>query len=233
MKPENSSPGSEFSGPKNPSGFLRIGNIDLRWLGNSGFFLDAGKKIYIDPFKIPAGEKADIILITHSHYDHCSVEDLKKIVKDNCIVICPGDCCSKFNHMDEKIDLKVIEPGQRMQIGGLKVIAVPAYNTNKQFHGKEEYWNGYILELGGIRIYHAGDTDLIPEMARLGKIDVALLPVGGNYTMNAEEAAKAASLIKPGLAVPMHFGSVAGSRDDGNRFVELCKKQGIRAEVLE
>jgi len=212
---------------------MKIGNINLEWTGQSGFFLDAGKKIYIDPFKLGNAQKADLILITHSHYDHCSIEDLKKIVKDGTIVICSGDCCSKFNHMEEKIDLKVIEPGRGIKVGEIKIIAVPAYNVNKQFHSKEEYWNGYIIEVSGVRIYHAGDTDLIPEMSKLGKIDVALLPIGGTYTMNVEEAVKAASVIKPGLAIPMHFGGVVGSKDDGLRFVELCKKQGVNAEVLE
>jgi L-ascorbate metabolism protein UlaG (beta-lactamase superfamily) len=212
---------------------MKLGNINLEWKGQSGFFLDAGKKIYIDPFKLTGGEKADLILITHSHYDHCSIEDLKKIVKNGTIVICSGDCCSKFNHMEEKIDLKVIEPGQGIQIEKIKIIAVPAYNVNNKGHDKAEYWNGYIVEIEGLRIYHAGDTDLIPEMSRLGKIDVALLPVGGTYTMDVNEAVKAASIIKPGLAVPMHFGSIVGSREDGLRFQELCKKQGIKAEVME
>ena len=211
---------------------MKLGNINLEWTGNSGFFISNTKKIYIDPFKLQNPEKADLILITHSHYDHCSIEDLKKIVRNGTIVICPGDCCSKFNHLNEKIDLKVIESGQRIQVGEIKIIAVPAYNTNKSFHSKEEYWVGYIVDVDGLRIYHAGDTDLIPEMGRLGKIDVALLPVGGTYTMNADEAARAAVVIKPGLAVPMHFGSVVGSREDSLRFVELCEGEGIRAEVL-
>jgi len=212
---------------------MRIGNIDLKWLGHSGFLISNEKAIYIDPFKISGGEKADLILITHSHYDHCSIEDLKKIVKDGTIVVCSGDCCSKFTYIDKKIDLKVIEPGKGIKIGEVKVIAVPAYNINKSFHGKSEYWNGYILEVEGVRIYHAGDSDLIPEMSKLGKIDVALLPVGGTYTMNAEEAARAAFVIKPKLAIPMHFGSIVGSNEDGIKFVELCEREGIKARILE
>lgn len=213
---------------------MKIGKINLEWLGHAGFFIETeGNRIYIDPFKIFRGEKADIILITHSHYDHCSIEDLKKIVKNGTIVVCSGDCCSKFSHMEEKIDLRVIEPGQKIQVGEIKVIAVPAYNTNKNFHSKSEYWNGYIIEVDGLRIYHAGDTDLIPEMSKLGKIDVALLPVGGTYTMTAEEAVKAASVIKPSVAIPMHYGDIVGSREDGLKFVELCEREGIKAEVLE
>jgi len=211
---------------------MRLGNIELRWLGQSGFLIENTRKIYIDPYKIKSWEKADLILITHSHYDHCSIEDLKKIVKDGTIVICSGDCCSKFNHMQEKIDLRVIELGQEIEVPGIKVKAVPAYNTDKSFHDKREYWNGYIIDIEGIRIYHAGDTDLIPEMQQLGKIDVALLPVGGTYTMNAEEAAKAAFMIKPKLAVPMHFGSMVGSKEDGLRFKDLCEGEGINCEIL-
>jgi len=212
---------------------MKIGNINLKWTGHAGFFISNGKKIYIDPFKLQNEEEADIILITHSHYDHCSIEDLKKITKDGTIVICSGDCCSKFNHFEEQIDLKVIEPGKGIKIEEIKVIAVPAYNINKSFHSKEEYWNGYIVEVEGVRIYHAGDTDLIPEMSRLGKIDVALLPVGGTYTMNTEEAAKAASVIKPKFAVPMHWGSLIGTYEDAAKFVEMCRREGIEAEILE
>lgn len=217
---------------------MQIGDINLIWTGHAGFFISNAKNIYIDPYKLSPGsgdvsKKADIILLTHSHYDHCSIEDLRRIVKDNCIVICSGDCCSKFSHLDEKIDLRVIEPGQRIQLDGVKVIAVPAYNLNKSFHSKKEYWVGYIVEIEGLRIYHAGDTDLIPEMGKLGKIDIALLPVGGTYTMNAEEAAKAVMKIKPKKAVPMHYGDVVGTREDAERFVDLCQGEGIDAEVME
>lgn len=211
---------------------MKIGNISLEWLGHSAFLVENERKIYIDPFKLADGEKADLILITHSHYDHCSIEDLKKIVKDGTIIVMPADCQSKMNHLKEKIRIQNLEPGQAINISGIKVKAVPAYNINKQFHSKEEYWNGYILEVEGKIIYHAGDTDLIPEMSRLGKIDVALLPVGGTYTMNADEAAKAASIIKPGLAVPMHYGNIVGSNEDGLRFKELCENEGIKSEIL-
>ena len=212
---------------------MRIGNIELTRTGHSGFLIENSKKIYIDPYKLKSWEKADLILITHSHYDHCSIEDLKKIVKDGTIVICSGDCCSKFNHLDEKIDLKVIEPGQEIKIEEIKVKAVPAYNINKKFHDKAEYWNGYIIEIEGKRVYHAGDTDLIPEMQELGKIDVALLPVSGTYTMNAEEAARAAFMIKPKITIPIHYGEVVGSREDAEKFKDICKREGIDCEVLE
>ncbi len=216
---------------------MKLGNITLEWKGHAGFLIIGnGKNIYIDPYKLKPGsgsEKADIILITHSHYDHCSIEDLSRIVKDNTIVICPADCSSKLTKLQEKLDVRVIEPGQEQEIDGVRVKAVPAYNTNKEFHPKNEYWNGYVLEVRGVKIYHAGDTDLIPEMQDLSEIDIALLPVGGTYTMNADEAARAAFMIKPRKAIPIHFGSVVGSREDAERFVQLCKEEGVEAEVLE
>jgi len=216
---------------------MQLNNITLEWKGHAGFLITGnGKNIYIDPYKLKPGsgsEKADIILITHSHYDHCSIEDLSRIVRDNTVVICPADCSSKLSKLHEKLDVRVIEPGQEQEIDGVRVKAVPAYNTNKEFHPKSEYWNGYVLEVGGVKIYHAGDTDLIPEMQNLSDIDLALLPVGGTYTMNADEAARAVFLIKPKKAIPMHFGEVVGSREDAERFVQLCKEEGVEAEVLE
>ncbi len=217
---------------------MRFGNIELKWTGQAGFLIEAGSRIYIDPFKLKPGigaEKADIILITHPHYDHCSIEDLQRIVKDGTIIVCPAECQSKLTRLKEKIDMRLIEPGQEQEINRIKVKAVPAYNINKEFHAKNEYWNGYILEIDGKRIYHAGDTDFIPEMNDFGDLnmDIALLPVGGTYTMNAEEAAKAVFMIKPKLAIPMHYGDTSGTREDAERFKDLCEGEGINAMVLE
>lgn len=219
---------------------MEIGNVTLEWKGHSGFFIVSsdGLKIYIDPYKLSAGSgdynnKADIVLITHSHYDHCSIEDLRRIVKDGTIFLCSPDCQSKLTKLKEKIDIRVIEPGGEIEVLGINIKAVPSYNIGKGFHAKSELWNGYIVDIEGVRIYHAGDTDLIPEMGDFGKVDVALLPVGGTYTMNVEEAVKAAFLTKPGLAVPMHFGSVVGNKEDGEKFVQLCEREGINAKVLE
>ena len=217
---------------------MNIGSIELKWMGHAGFFISDKKKIYIDPYKLKPGmgnEKADLILITHPHYDHCSIEDLQRIVKDGTIIMCPAGCQSKLSKLKEKIDLRILEPGQEVSVDKMKVKAVPAYNTNKEFHAKDEYWNGYVLEIEGKKIYHAGDTDLIPEMNALEdmNIDIALLPVGGTYTMNADEASRAVVIIRPKLAVPMHFGEVAGSMEDALRFVDLCEGEGMKAEVLE
>ena len=217
---------------------MMFNDVEIKWKGHSGFLISAlGKKIYIDPYKLSPGsgeEKADIILITHSHYDHCSIEDLSRIVKNGSVVIMPAACSSKLTKLREKLDIKVMEPGKEIEIMGIGIKPVPSYNVNKDFHAKSEYWNGYVIIINGTRIYHAGDTDLIPEMSNLnGQIDLALLPVGGIYTMNPVEAAKACFIIKPEKAIPMHFNSVVGTREDAERFVDLCKEEGIDAEILE
>lgn len=214
---------------------MKFDNIELEWLGQSGFLIKTkGKIIYIDPYQISASEKADIILITHSHYDHCSIADIQKISKAETTIVCPPDCQSKIAKV-EKVDMQIIIPGDEINIKDVKIKVIPAYNINKQFHQKSDEFVGYVLQFGEIAVYHAGDTDLIPAMEKLTgfKNLVALLPVGGTYTMNVEEAVKAASLIKPAVVVPMHWGSVVGSRADAERFVELCKEEGIKAEVLE
>ena len=215
---------------------MQIDNIDLKWMGHAGFLiLYEGKNIYIDPYKLkPGTEKADIILITHSHYDHCSIEDLSRIVKDGSVIVCTADCQSKLAKLREKIDVKIAEPGKLIDLSIGEVKCVEAYNPQKQFHPKDEGWCGYILEIGGKRIYHAGDTDLIPEMSTFTDIDIALLPVGGTYTMSAKEAVQAAQTIKPKLAVPMHYGSeVVGTEEDALKFVQGCEEEGIHAEKLE
>lgn len=212
---------------------MKINNLELEWLGHSSFFISNGKKIYIDPFKINNPKKADIVLITHSHYDHCSIEDLSKIVKDGTQVVMPADCQSKILKMDKKVNIIILEPGQSIMLGDIDVKAVPAYNTDKKFHDKQDYWNGYVIRIEGKKIYHAGDSDLIPEMSELEGIDVALLPVSGVYTMNAEEAARAAILIRPKLSVPMHYGSIVGSNEDALKFIQVCEQEGLKCDLLK
>lgn len=219
---------------------MQIGSIELNWLGHSGFFIKNSKKVYIDPYNIKdESEKADLILLTHSHYDHCSVADLKKIIQDGTKVFMTADCQSKIVRFDVSVKMELVEPGQELDFNGIKIMVLPAYNVDKNFHPREEGWVGYLIKMNDILIYHAGDTDKIAEMQKLtghkkeDKKFIALLPVGGRFTMTAEEAAEAASLIKPDLAIPMHYGSVVGSEDDAREFVEFCEEKGIRAEVLE
>lgn len=220
---------------------MNIQNIDLEWLGHAAFRIKAANKtIYIDPYQLSGNlEKADVILITHSHYDHCSQQDVDKIAKDGTIIVCTADCQSKIARISQKIKLEPVEPGIGLELDGLKIRTIEAYNPNKKFHPKNEYWVGYIIQTDSTTIYHAGDTDHIKEMEKLtgygkkGNFLIALLPVGGTYTMNAEEAAEAASVIKPGLAIPMHYGSIIGSRNDAEKFVKLCTEKGIKAQILE
>ena len=228
---------------------MKIDDIELDWLGHSGFLVrnsapkgvspKGGKVIYIDPYNIKGGEKADIILITHSHYDHCSVADLGKIVQEGTKIFLPADCQSKITRFEVPIQIEVIEPGQEIEVGDIKISTLPAYNIDKSFHSKEEDWVGYLIKINDVLIYHAGDTDKIPEMQKLtgfkksGKEFIALLPVGGRFTMSVEEAVEAAKLIKPSLAIPMHYGSTVGSEEDANEFVEMCREEGIKAVRLE
>jgi L-ascorbate metabolism protein UlaG (beta-lactamase superfamily) len=215
---------------------MKYKNIEVKWLGHSGFLIQNGKTVYIDPFRISEDlPEADIILITHSHYDHCSIEDIRKIARNGTVIICTADSQSKFRHIDLKLDLRPIEIGGKIEFdeGNTKVWAVHAYNINKTFHEKAEDWVGFILELGEINIYHAGDTDNIPEMKHIQEIDIALLPIGGTVTMNAGEAANAAIVIKPKLALPMHWGTIVGNRNDAEIFVRQCSAGGIDSKILE
>ncbi len=219
---------------------MNIGNVEIRWLGHSGFMIKNSKTIYIDPYNIKeTSEKADIILLTHSHYDHCSVADIEKIIQAGTKIIAPADCQSKITRFEMPIEIEVIEAGQELDLGSVKISVLPAYNTDKPFHPKDEGWVGYLLKLNGAVIYHAGDTDVIPEMQKLtghkqsGKEFVALLPIGGRFTMSVEEAVEAAKIIRPTFAIPMHYSSIIGTDEDAEEFVESCKEEGINAKILE
>lgn len=179
--------------------------LSIRWLGHASFLIKAERKaIYIDPYEGEYSEKADLILITHSHFDHCDTSKINKIRKENTVIIAPEDCISKIDG-----NVKTLKPGGETTIGNLKVKAVEAYNykrfraPGKPFHPKG-LGVGYLLTAEDKTIYHAGDTDFIPEMKKLGHIDVALLPSGGTYTMDNAEAAEAAIAINPEVALPMH-----------------------------
>ncbi len=188
---------------------------NITWLGHDGFLIKGdGKAIVIDPFQVKRCELADIILVTHEHYDHCSPEDIQKIQKASTVIVTEVDSARKLSG-----DVRVVQPGDKLTVSGIPIEAVPAYNTNKNFHPKQNGWLGFVVTVDGVRIYHAGDTDLIPEMDSL-KTDIAILPVSGTYVMTAEEAVEAAKTIKPKLAIPMHFGAIVGSTDDAWRFCD-------------
>ncbi len=218
---------------------MEIGGIKLSYLGHSGFLINNEKKIAIDPYNVSDGiEKVDLILITHSHYDHCSIKDIQKLSRKGTIIVVPADAQSKITRVED-VEMQIIENGDELEFGGVKVSAVPAYNVDKEFHPKSEGWLGYLVKMDNVIVYHAGDSDKIPEMSKLsgygkdGNKFIALLPVSGTYVMTAEEAAEAASIISPNVAIPMHYGAgVAGTIEDAQRFVALCSQMGLKAEIL-
>lgn len=199
---------------------------NIHWLGHDTFKVVGEKVIYTDPFKIKKKDTADIVLITHEHFDHCSPEDVKKIQGPNTVIVATSDCAQKLSGK-----IKVVKHGDKMNVEGIEIEAVPAYNTNKQFHTKDKGWVGYIFTVQGQRIYIAGDTDYIPEMKNF-KVDIALLPVSGTYVMTADEAVKAALDIKPKVAIPMHYGSIVGSEKDAKKFADSLREK-IEVVILK
>lgn len=213
--------------------------LRITWLGHDGFRINTpNKEIVIDPYKLRQRGKrpADIVFITHEHFDHCSKDDLRRVVDPSkTTVIAAKNCKEAIEGLGAR-NVRYVSPGDSGEVDGVRYQAVPAYNVNKYrspgvvFHPKEYGGVGFIIEIGGTRIYHPGDTDHIEEMRRLGRIDVAFIPVSGTYVMTAEEAAKAVEDIKPEVAIPMHYGSIVGSRRDAERFSKLAK---CRVAILE
>lgn len=201
---------------------------NIHWLGHDTFKIVGEKVIYTDPFQLKRKDTADIILITHEHRDHCSPEDVKKVLGPDTVVVGTADSISKLGLAK---NAKIVKPGEVIEVKGIKIEAVPSYNTNKQFHTKDKNWVGYIFTVNGQRIYLAGDTDYIPEMKNF-RTDIALLPVSGTYVMTADEAVKAALDIRPKVAIPMHYGAIVGSTDDAKKFADGLKGK-IEVVVLK
>jgi L-ascorbate metabolism protein UlaG (beta-lactamase superfamily) len=191
----------------------------ITWLRHASFRIEApGCVIYVDPWKLRAkSTPADLILITHEHHDHFSPKDLDKIRTPETTIVSIAAVTSKLSG-----DLHTVKAGDRLTVKGIDIEVVPAYNMDKHFHPQSKGGVGYILTVGGRRIYHAGDTDAIPEMSAI-KADVALVPVSGTFTMNASEAASVVNKMQPAIAVPMHWGDAIGKRDDALAFREKCK----------
>ncbi len=195
-------------------------NVEV--LCHSSIKINKEKVIYIDPFKIEKNyNDADIVFITHDHYDHYSEEDIDKVINENTIIIIPEELLTKLLRKGiNKNAIITVEPNEKYMVQGIKFETIPAYNTNKTFHPKENDWVGYIITLDGIRYYIAGDTDITEENRKV-KCDVAFVPVGGTYTMNYSEAAELVNIIKPKIAVPIHYGSVVGTKQDATNFIKL------------
>ena len=205
----------------------------IYWLGHDAFRIDGPLIVYLDPYRLGEGNpKADVILITHDHSDHCSPGDVAKIQGDDTTIVTVAAAAAKLQG-----DVRVVKPGDRVTVKGVEVEAVPAYNVNKfrspgvPFHPKESGYVGFVIALDGQRIYHAGDTDHIPEMADLGEMDIALLPVSGTYVMTADEAVEAAETINPKAAIPMHIGRGIGSLKDAQTFKEKAPVEVVILEI--
>jgi L-ascorbate metabolism protein UlaG (beta-lactamase superfamily) len=224
--------------------------LKIHWLGQSGFKIvcpagkdanagkggktgKAGKVVYIDPYQIVPREPADVIVITHDHFDHCSQDDVRRLIKSNTVIVTTKRCIAKLGRLDAQFI--EIAPGLAFGVDDVKIEAVAAYNTNKfrapgtVYHPKQDGNIGVILTIGGVRVYHAGDTDFTLEMKSV-RADVAMVPVGGTYVMTADEAAEAVNTIKPEVVIPMHYGAgMAGSEKDAYNFQ---RKAQCKVEIM-
>ena len=207
-----------------------LDNIEV--LYHSSIRINKEKIIYIDPFKIDRNyNDADIVFITHDHYDHYSEEDIDKVINENTTIIIPDELLTKLLRKGiNKNAIITVEPNKNYMVQGIKFETISAYNTNKTFHPKENGWVGYIIIINGIRYYIAGDTDITEENKKV-KCDVAFVPVGGTYTMDFKEAAQLINEIKPKIAIPIHYGSVVGTEQDAIDFVRLLHPE-IKGIIL-
>lgn len=199
----------------------------LTWYRQAAFRVRDAKVVYIDAWGL-TGETppGDVVLVTHAHGDHFSRDDITKVTGPNTTIIAPADVAQQLTG-----NVRSVKPGDRLDIGGVKIEAVPAYNNvpGRTGHPKERNWVGYVIELGGRTYYHGGDTDNVPELATL-KVDVALVPIGGTFTMDVSEAAQLVRTVRPRTAVPMHYGYAAGNATDAERFKSAAT--GVDVTVL-
>ena len=207
-----------------------LNNIEV--LCHSSIRMNKEKRIYVDPFHIEENyQDADIILITHSHYDHFSEKDIEKVRKADTIIYVTEDYVENARQLGFSENKIIgVKPNQTYYEGNMEINTVPAYNVNKQFHPKENNWVGYILKIDSISYYIAGDTDITEENKKI-KCDVAFVPVGGTYTMTAKEAAELINIIKPKVAIPIHYGDIVGTKEDATTFVNSLEN-GIDGKIL-
>jgi L-ascorbate metabolism protein UlaG (beta-lactamase superfamily) len=204
----------------------------LFWLGHSSFRWEGSKTIYFDPWKLPKGsKKADIVCVSHEHFDHCSKKDIASVLSSAMIIVSSETAARQLSSLKSSCkDLRAMVPGDSLDADGVRIKAVESYNTNKDFHPKTAKKLGFIVTMDNVSIYHAGDTDFTPEMESF-KCDVALLPVSGTYVMDVDEAVKAAITIKPRIAIPMHYGDIIGTASDAERFKDALKDR-IEVKIL-
>lgn len=198
---------------------------NIHWLGHDSFRLDGSVTVYIDPWKLPAGQpQAGVILVTHEHFDHLSPDDIETLAGPGTVVVGPASVTGQVRGLETI----TVVPGDSVDVRGVGVLATPAYNLDKyrapgqHYHPRDAGHVGYVVTLDGVRYYHSGDTDAIPEMADV-HCDVALLPVGGTFTMTWKEAAGACELIDAAAAVPMHYADIVGDARDAERFRDACR----------
>lgn len=213
---------------------MKILDLDITRISHDTFKIKGSRTIYTDPFRVTARDEADIVLLSHEHFDHLSKEDLEKVVFPGTTIVASTLCREGLQELKVK-ETRFLDPGGRVSVGKIQISTVPAYNINKfkepgqAFHPLGEKRLGFVISMDGVRIYFAGDTDFIPEMHDIA-VDIALLPVSGTYVMTAEEAAEAALAIHPKVAIPMHYGAIVGSDADALKFKELVKH--CQVEIL-
>ncbi len=213
-------------------------NAELTALGHAGFrieYPEKGFSFVFDPYDVTDAVPVDFIFVTHPHFDHCDPGSIRKFIKPNTQIIAPASCAKELEQFGDQVVL--IGDKDKHESQFFKYWTVPAYNIDKfrtpgeVFHPKESGFVGWIVEVGATRYYHAGDTDLTPEMEALKKIDVAFLPISGTFVMTIEEAIKAAEILAPDVVVPMHFGKLLGSVSEAHRFQNLLKDK-LKVMVL-
>jgi len=206
---------------------MKLLNLDFTRIAHDTFKIKGSSVIYTDPFKVAGRDEADVVLLSHEHFDHLSLEDLNKVIFPGTTIVASTLCRGGLKGVQVK-DTRFLDPGGKITVGKVEIEAVPAYNVNKfrepgkVFHPKGESGLGFVITMDGTRVYFAGDTDFIPEMKDIA-VDIALLPVSGKYVMTPEEAAEAALAIHPKIAVPMHYAAIVGSDKDAARFKSLVK----------
>lgn len=213
---------------------MKLMNLDITRIAHDTFRIAGSKVIYVDPFKVTKNDEADIVLLSHEHFDHLSLEDLNKVIYPGTVIVASPLC--KDGLKDVKVKgVHYLDPGGKHTVGQVEVYGLPAYNIDKgpepgkKFHPPGQKGLGFLIKMDGTTVYHAGDTDFIPEMKSI-RCDIALLPVSGTYVMTADEAAQAAAAINPKIAVPMHYGAIVGSEADAQKFKSLVKN--CEVEIL-